>query len=149
MQPDAECTCRVRYEDMPELGVRLDDHGGWIIKAISAINSKGRPSSGAALDAGSRAAALQAFAGFCSTVCKHAKSGFGSSGKPKAALKRILQAADRCPTSPTNAPSCHCASRKWMENRTSAVQGAVHSAPPAHSLSVQFKLKHSALQSSD
>ena len=58
-------------------------------------------------DAGSRAAALQAFAGFRGAVRDHAKSGLASSSEPKDALKNILQAADRCPACLTTACSNH------------------------------------------
>ena len=43
------------------------------------------------------AAEVQAFADFRATVREHAKSGLASSSEPRAALKSILQAADRYP----------------------------------------------------
>ncbi len=125
---------------MPDLGARLEDHadGSWTTEKISQIGGEGYTSSEVGGDAGSRAAALQAFAGFRRTVRNHAKFGLSSSSKPEADLERILQAADRCPTSPTNATSWHCASCKWAKAGTPSLQGAVHSAPPAHSLSAQL-----------
>ena len=127
---------------MPALGNRLTDRS-WIIKEISEINSEDHTSGGAEGDPESSATALQAFASFCCTVRNHTESGLASSRKPRDALSNILQAADRCPISPTNAPSHQCASCKWAEDKTPSLpsmHGALHSASPAHSLSMQLKV---------
>ena len=58
---------------------------------------EGYRSSEAGGNAGSRAAALQGFAGFRGTVRDCAKAGMAAgSADPKSALKDILAAADRC-----------------------------------------------------
>ncbi|CAL5227811.1 g10837 [Coccomyxa viridis] len=67
----------------------------YVGKILSEFGIEGYSFGGGGGDAGSRAADLQAFAGFRGAVRDHAKSGLGSSSEPKDALKNILQAADR------------------------------------------------------
>ncbi len=66
-------------------------------------------------------AAVEALADFRGTVRNRAKSGLASSSEPRDALIGILLAVNRCPTSPTNAQSCYCASCDWADDEDSVL----------------------------
>lgn len=84
-------------------------------------------------NAGSRVAALQAFAGFRGTVRDRAKAGVTGSGDPKAALNDILQAADRCPSLLLHPPSSSQQLRKCplLNSKVQPVRCLSHNAAPA------------------
>ena len=130
---DTQCACSFR--DRPDLRVRWREgaDGSWSVEDVSE-SGIGGDTSGRAKDVESKAAVVQALRGFCGVVRRPAEFCLASSSEPRNALKYILQAADRCPTSPSNASSCHCASCELAGYSLPSLQSAGHSAP-LHTLS--------------
>ena len=95
--------------DLQPRAFLLSEVTKYVAQILSEFGIEGYTFGEAAGDAGSRAAALQAFAGFRCAVRDHAKSGLASSSDPKDALKSILQAADRCQACLIVPPAVMCA----------------------------------------
>ena len=92
--PETGCV----FPDLQPRAFLLSEVTKYVAQILGEFGIEGYRSGEAGRDAGSRGAALQAFAGFRCTVRDRAKAGLTSTKDPKDALKDILQAADRYPT---------------------------------------------------
>ena len=93
----------------PPRAFLLSEVTQYVAGVLGEFGIQGYSSGEVAGNAESRAAALQAFAGFRYTVRDCAKAGMAGAKDPRDALKDILQAADRCLPAPAFCMAHHAA----------------------------------------